>query len=439
MNQAKDSELNLNLAHSIPVHKKSKSALPQAVQLSAFGSSTRKVSKFDIIDPLNFKMTTPGPGNYTLSDQFSHRSQYSMTNHSEIECQYLTQKHFQDPSAKISFKKKTHSTSSDLNTTRPKEPQISFPKSSAERGLWDSNNYYHPYKLPDKKNPGPGAYEKHYQPIKGEVFSWIFKSQKEKFDEFVPRGVGPGSYSAESPRKLPDWKHFGSKAQRNCKIKLDDSVILAPSPDAYTPYVPGVNHSSTYVFNSGSKRGCQTFPPESVGPGAYMLEKGQSLLKPVTFSKTEREKFEYFKGKEGVGPAHYVNSKNHEPSSRSCSFELYSERFYPVDKTGVFLIPEDEDERDDVIVNEKVFVRKRNKVPFNSSVERHAKTHETWIKKKVAPDPGVYDVKDLRKIGFHSNQASRFQSPDKKVPGPGEYELAQSLLKPVKDSFKSSF
>lgn len=429
-NTLADSELNLNFASvSSNPHKRSRSLMANQVQLSAFGSSNRKISKFDVTDPLNCKLITPGPGNYLLEDKFSHKSQYSMRNDSEIEFQYLTQKHFEDSSGKIVFKKPKRIPNSDINVTHQQEPKISFPKASGERGLWEPNNYYHPYKLPDSLNPGPGFYEKHYEPVKSSVTSWPFKSTQQKLEEHIARGVGPGSYSAESPRKLPNWRHFGSKANRDCKLHVDDNIIISPSPDTYTPYISGVPHSSTYVFNSSSKRGCQTMPAESVGPGAYNISKSQ--VKPASFSKTDRNKFEYFSGKDGVGPAHYVNNK--DKANRSCSFEMYSDRFYPIDRTGVFLIPEDEDERNEVIVNEKVFVRKRNKQPFNSSVEREMKILQTWVKKKVAPDPGVYVVKEKKEKGFHVDKSPRFVKDRKKVPGPGEYELAQSLLKPVQE------
>lgn len=437
-NFSSENELTLNLVPNITqkTHKKSRSSLQNPIGPSAFGTSGRKFSKFDVIDPLNCSLVTPGPGQYESPASYSHRNEYSMMNFEKIESQYLVQKHYEDSSEKVVFTRKKKEHKENLNNTHSAEPSISFPKSSAERGLWEPNNYYHPYKLPDSKNPGPGAYAKHYTPIKADVSSWTFKSQKEKFDEIVPRRVGPGTYSADTPRKLPNWRHFGSRAQRNCKIKLEDNVIISPSPAAYTPYVPGVPHSSTYVFNSNTKRGCQAFPPESVGPGAYNAQ--HLTPKPATFNKTDRAKFEYFKGKEGLGPAHYVN--NLKIPARSCSFELYSERFFPVDKTGVFLIPEAEDERNDVLVNEKVFVKKRNKIPFNSSVDRDLKTKEFWIKKKVAPDPGFYEVKNLKKLGSKTDKSPRFKNPANGVPGPGEYEVHKSPLKPVTDrSFMNSF
>lgn len=408
------------------IRKKSKSVSLQPNKCSAFGTSCRKVSKFDVVDPLNCTLITPGPGTYKDPNRYSKQTKYQMTNFEKLEEQYNTQKYFEDTSAKISFKRPNKRLPENLNTTHISEPSISFPKVTAERKLWEPKNYYHPYKMPETSNPGPGHYEKHWVPVYAEQTNWAFKSTKEKFDDIVPRIVGPGSYSLENQKKLPNCENFWCKAKRNTKIKYDDSVIDNPAPADYSPYVPPNAHSSTYVFNSATKRGCQTMPGESVGVGAYNIDKKE--LHPVSFAQTERTKFEYFKGKPGVGPAHYVNGG--KSSARAASFDHYSERFYPTDKSGVYIIPEMEDDRE-VIIKEKVVVKKKNIRPFNASEDRFPSSRDNWVKKKVAPDPGHYSPKLEKNLGFSGSKSPRFKEPKPTAPGPGNYDTNSSPLRPV--------
>ena len=412
--------------------RKSKSVSSAAVQCSAFGTSCRKVSKFDVVDPLNCSFVTPGPGKYSTSSAFRPKIRERLSNSSfdKILEQYDTERFYEDYSPKVVFKRPVKHLPENLELTHTAEPKISFPKVSAERGLWESSNYYHPYRLPDKANPGPGAYEKHYEPVKASESYWIFKSENPKFEEVLPRGIGPGSYDGDLPKKLPDCQNFLTLAERKTRLEVEPHVRVAPAPGTYTPYIPPNSHCSSYVFNSGFKRGCQVMPKASAGPGTYDLDKPQK--RPVSFSEADRFLFDNFKGKPGVGPAHYVAKG--ENTSRVCSFEYYSERFFPTDNKGVFLIPEEENEKAVNIIREKNIIKKKYKQPFNSGEERFNKARDLWVKKKVAPDPGHYDVKEQKKLGFPSNKAGRFEKIKNDVPGPGNYNLDMSPLKPVQDS-----
>lgn len=424
--------INRRPAMSSLSKKKSKSVSGNPVILSAFGTSCRKVSKFDVVDPLNCSLLTPGPGRYKDPTQFDYKPKYTLHNSDRLIDQYNTQKFFDDPSAsKVVFKRKVKKKPEDLNVVHPAEPSISFTRVSADRKLWEPKNYYHPYKLPDNQNPGPGYYEKHYQKVHASETNWVFKSTNPKFEDIVPRGVGPGSYSLEDKKKLPDCDNFLSVAERITKISLNADEKIAPAPGTYTPYIPPTYHSSSYVFNSGTKRGCQVMPPESAGPGSYNLDKSE--LHPVSFTKTERAKFDYFKGKEGVGPAHYVSINKHKP--KAYSLEFYSDRFYPMDKTGVYIIPEAEDDKPQVSFKEKNFVkRKNNKTPFNSREERFNKSRDLWVKKKIAPDPGYYQPTLEKKIGYYTSKSPRFYEPKANIPGPGKYDISISPLKRINDS-----
>lgn len=410
--------------------RKSKSVVVPTGQCSAFGTSCRKISKFDVADPLNCSLQTPGPGNYMIPDQFQSKPSKTLHNFDKLIDQYNTQKYFENSSSpKVKFIRKSKEVPENLNATHLTQPKVSFTKVTAERGLWDSNNYYHPYKYAEKSNPGPGNYEKHYEPIKAVESYAIFKSQSPRFQELLHRGIGPGSYSVDVPKKLPDCENFMALEERKTRLEVEPHVRIVPAPGTYTPYVPGNSHCSTYVFNSASKRGCQVMPKETVGPGGYNIDKSEK--KPVTFPEADRLVFDYFKGKPGVGPAHYVNVEKH--NSRQCSFEYYSERFFPTDKKGIFLIPEAENEKNEVIVERKGFSKKYVK-GFNRGEERFNKVHDVWVKKKVAPDPGHYDVKEQKNLGFGANKAERFQSRNNDFPGPGSYTVSTSPLKPVQDT-----
>ena len=246
----------------------------------------------------------------------------------------------------------------------------------------------------------------------------------------MPRVVGPGSYNPDIEKKLPNCEDFLTKAERKTKLSVDNNEIVAPPPGTYTPYNPPNPHSSTYVFNSSTKRGCQVIPAESAGPGSYNLDKKE--LHPVSFPQTDRFQFDSFKPKPGVGPAHYVNTRKHQ--SKAASLEFYSERFFPIDKSGVYLIPEDENDKKPDVFVEKVVVKKRNKTSFNSSEERFSKNKDFWVKKKVAPDPGFYDAAKDKKIGFFDSKVPRFIEKKNIVPGPGNYSIDLSPLKKINDS-----
>ena len=246
----------------------------------------------------------------------------------------------------------------------------------------------------------------------------------------MPRGIGPGSYSLDIPKKLPDCENFLTLAERKTLIQIEHHESIAPGAGAYSPYIPSNSHCSSYVFESASKRGCQVMPPESVGPGSYNLD--TSKLHPVSFPTTERDKFDNFKGKSGVGPAHYVNTGKN--TSRICSFEYYSDRFFPTDKTGVYVIPEAEEDKPIHIEREKIIINKKFAQPFNTGEERFNKVRDNWVKKKRAPDPGYYQVKEKKELGFFMSKSDRFDKIKNKAPGPGNYDIDLSPLKPVNDS-----
>ena len=115
--------------------KKSKSLSSNPNNLSAFGTSCRKYSKFDMADPLNTNLITPGPGRYKNRDQFQQKSRYTMDLSEKISEVYQTQSYFQDHSEKISFKRPVKNVPENLNSTHPAEPKISFPRTCAARKL----------------------------------------------------------------------------------------------------------------------------------------------------------------------------------------------------------------------------------------------------------------------------------------------------------------
>lgn len=384
--------------------KKSRSPCTKPNNCSAFGTSCRKVSKFDVVDPLNCSLITPGPGSYKPPPQFSKQTKAQTSNYNSFQEQYNIQKFFEDKSSKIIFKRPKNTHTENLNITHQSKPSLTFSKLSADRKLWEPKNHHHPYKMPESSNPGPGFYEKIYVPVHQELSSCAFKSGSAKFENIAPSSIGPGSYSQDYPKKFANCENFGSKAQRVTKIKLDDSVNNNPAPGDYTPYVSKNTHSSSYVFNSMTKRYCQVMPVVSVGVGDYDLDRREAH--PVSFPQTERSKFDYFKGQPGVGPAYYVNTG--KGNSRAASFDYYTDRFYPTDKSGIYLIQELGDNKEMGVKEHKVRKKKNNK-PFNSGEDRFIIARDNWIKKDPVPDPGCYNIVEDKKLGFGYCNTPRFK------------------------------
>ena len=128
-------ELIINQRPSSISKRKSKSVTANPTNFSAFGTSCRKVSKFDVVDPLNSSLVTPGPGKYKETDEFQYKTKYNMRNFEKLEEQYNTQRFFEDFGAKVIFKRPKKENFENLNTVHPSEPKISFTKVSGDRKL----------------------------------------------------------------------------------------------------------------------------------------------------------------------------------------------------------------------------------------------------------------------------------------------------------------
>ncbi|CAG9318893.1 unnamed protein product [Blepharisma stoltei] len=384
-----------------------------------FGTSARKISKFSVLDPLNYPFQTPGPGSYISHKDWSPKS---TRNQEGIEDKFILKSSSQGSASPIiEFPRKSFDEISPKNRGRSTE----FSKNKKDRELWNPKNIHHPpSKLASWENPGPGSYDFREKIPKIDT-SWAFASKSEKLEENINGVPGPGSYDPKSNTKLPEFLNFGTKRLRTCSLGKP-IITEVPGVGLYTPKPSANNHAATYVFNSESNRLNSTISI-AVGPGAY--ESPESSPRDFSFNTTDRFKFDFFKGKPGVGPAYYRS--NTKKLQKSAILDNKQKRFLPLDKQNPEFYAVSTNDVENIIGITPLPVKiDKNKAPFNSSDIRFPLARDYWIKKTGAPDPGFYNTDFSPKAKFFKSTTPRFPSPGKNdIPGPGTYDVRSSPLK----------
>lgn len=169
-------------------HKRKTSSI--SPKRASFNTSSRRVSRFSISDPLNHNLMTPGPGSYSLNptkkhsklSQFFVRTQNSANRSSEA-----------SPSRELHFERAESQKRNQTIVYPHQQKGITLYKSSADRGLWEPKNISHTYRLPSRGNPGPGNY--YYEPSSNRGSSVPFNSTSPKLDFRPKQGPGPGYYN----------------------------------------------------------------------------------------------------------------------------------------------------------------------------------------------------------------------------------------------------
>lgn len=236
---------------------------------------------------------------------------------------------------------------------------------------------------------------------------------------------GPGSYEPKTNNKLPEFTNFGTKRLRQCS--LENYTSEAPPVGLYSPKSDKNSHAATYVFNSETER-LNASIDFTVGPGNY--EANCDNHQQFSFNKTDRFKFDFFRGKLGVGPAHYrLKSKE---KSKTVAVEAKAKRFAPLDRQNPDFYAVSINENSSIVGITSLPIKNYNaKAPFNSSDIRFPYARDYWIKKTGAPDPGHYslDKNDVKPKFFESKIPRFVETLKSEGPGPGAYEVRSNPLK----------